>query len=227
MRASSITLLLATGLWAVVGCSGDGGGPGPSGQPGPLENGSYQRPSSTYDDPPSTPQPSDYEKPPSIYEKPGGSSQGPAPTPGAGAPCEELCAMAEAQNCADELDESEIAALPFDQCVKECKGAFAGYTCADQLADVSTCIVHNVGELSCRQLEQIGDGNPNNIPQEARDACVESINEVRDCLENGNPPDPGNGGSCTISGRCVCDDDCASCRCENLGDDGPCEACRN
>jgi hypothetical protein len=224
MRASWITLLLATGLSAVVACRGNGGGNGPSGQAGPLENGSYQRPSSSYEDPPSTPQPTDYEKPPSIYEG-GGSGTPPASTPGAGAPCNELCAMAAAQNCADELDNSDsIAAQPFDECVKECKTEFAGYSCPDDLARVSACIIDHVDELDCRQLEQIGAGNPNNIPQDARDACTDSILALIDCLEGGD--DPGNGGSCTISGRCICDDPCASCRCENLGDDGPCTDCR-
>ena len=223
MRASSITLLLATGLWAVAACSGNGGGTGPSGQAGPLENGSYQKPSSSYEDPPSTSQPSDYEKPPSIYQS-GGSSP-PPPAPGAGAPCNELCAMAAAQNCADEIDNpNSIAALPFDQCVRECKSEFAGYACPDDLARVSACIVDNVDELNCRQLEHIGSGNPDDIPQEARNACIDKASDLLDCLENGdNPPD---NGSCTIIGRCICDDPCASCRCENLGDDGPCTDCR-
>jgi hypothetical protein len=227
MRASSITHLLATGLWAVVACSGSGGGNGPSGQAGPLQNGSYQKPSSSYEDPPSTSQPSDYEKPPSIYEG-GGSSAPPAPTPGADFPCEALCAMAESQDCADELDNSDSpAALPYAPCVELCRAELVGYACPDDLANLSTCIVDNVDELNCRQLEQIGNGNPNNIPQDARDACTDRIATLVDCLENGDNPDPGTGGSCTLAGRCICDGDCASCRCENLGDDGPCEACRN
>lgn len=223
MRASSITLLFATGLCAMAACSGNGGGNGPSGQAGPLQNGSYQKPESSYEDPPSTPQPTDYEKPPSIYES--GGSTPPPPTPGAGAPCDELCAMAAAQNCADELQGSDsIAAMPLDQCVRACKAAFAEAACADDLAKLATCIVDNVDELDCRQLERLGEGNPDNIPPGARDACTDRTHDAVACLEGGD--NPGAAGSCTLVGRCVCDDPCASCRCENLGDDGPCTDCR-
>ena len=223
MRASAITLLIATGLWAMA--CGSGESPSNAGRPQPLENGTYQKPPSSYQDPPSTGQPSDYQKPPSTYERPGGGS-GTAPMPGPGATlCHDLCAMAAANDCASELEnKDDIAALPPAQCIDECNGRFDGFGCAIEIAGVSTCVLHQLGELDCMQLEQIGEGKPNNIPREVRDACSDSIASLSGCLDG---LEPGDGGDCTVSGRCVCNDDCEHCRCENLGDDGPCTACRN
>ena len=223
MRASAITLLIATGLWATA--CGSGSSPSNAGPTPPLENGEYQKPPSSYQDPPSTGQPSDYEKPPSTYERPGGSGVLPPPKPGAN-PCDHLCAMAEAQDCASELDNQDsIAALPLPQCLTACKEKFDGYSCQDDLTDLSNCILEHVDGLDCNQLERIGNGDLNNIPRDARDACTDRINDLVGCLEDGDNPPP-NGGSCTISGKCICDDACQSCRCENLGDDGPCTDCR-
>jgi hypothetical protein len=223
MRASAITLLIATGLGAMA--CGSGESPSNAGPPQPLENGPYQKPPSSYEDPPSTGTPTDYEKPPSTYQRPGGGP-GAAPMPGPGAGlCDYLCAMAVANQCSEELDPNEIAALPFDQCVHECNRKFDAFGCAIEIASASSCFLDHLGELNCRQLEQIGEGNPGNIPQEVRAACSAPIASLSGCLEGLD--NPGEGGECTISGRCVCDDDCEHCRCENVGDDASCPSCRN
>ncbi len=223
MRASAITLLIATGLWATA--CGSGESPSNAGPPPPLENGTYQKPSSTYQDPPSTGTPSNYQDPPSTYQRPGGST-GSVSQPGPGAQlCDYLCEMAVANNCSEELDADEIAAMPLEQCIHECNGKFDAFGCAIEIATVSTCLLDNLEELSCRELEQIGEGNPNDIPQEVRAACSAQLASLVGCLEGLD--DPGQGGECTISGRCVCEDDCQHCRCENIGDDGPCDSCRN
>ena len=72
MRASAITLLIATGLVAMA--CGSGESPSNAGPAQPLENGDYQKPPSSFEDPPSTDTPSDYQKPPSTYERPGGGT---------------------------------------------------------------------------------------------------------------------------------------------------------
>jgi len=224
MRASAITLLIATGLWAMA--CGSGGGENTSGS-APLENGQYQKPSSSYQDPPGTDTPSDYEKPPSTYQPPGGGfgSTPPKPRPGAGL-CDQLCAMAAANNCSEELDnKDDIAALPPDQCVRECNAEFDELGCAQEIAGASSCLLDHLDELNCDELERIGEGNPNDIPEEVRAACSAPLASLAGCLHGLDSP-PG-GGNCTVGGRCSCDDPCQRCRCENLGSDASCTDCRN
>jgi len=217
MRASAITLLIATGLWALA--CGSGSAPNNAGPAQPLENGQYQKPSTTYQDPSSTKNPSDYQKPPSTYQG-GGPSTGPG---SAASPCAVVCTLAADGSCAQEG--GDIASLPPDQCVAACNEALGGFPCPNEFGDVMNCLLDQ--GLTCGQLESIGEGNPNDIPADVRSECTESINAFAACVDaQQNPPGPGNGGDCTVGGGCACANACDSCRCENLGDDGPCTDCR-
>lgn len=219
MRASAITLLIATGLWALACGSGGSGGYG--GSPQPLENGSYQKPPSSYDQPPATNTPSDYQKPPSTYQAPPGSGPG-TTTPG-GSPCDALCQLAQDGSCSDQ--QGDVSSLPLTQCVASCNEQLGSIPCPNQFGDVMNCLLDQ--GLTCGQLESIGEGNPNDIPIDIRSACTVSIQVFGNCVHDQEPPPgPDNGGDCSIGGGCACANACDSCRCENLGDDGPCTDCR-
>lgn len=221
MRASSITLLLATGLWAVAACSGGGD---PSGQAAPLENGSYQKPFSSYEPAPSTPTPTDYERPPSIYEPPGTPA---APGGGGEELCKNFCGVADANECSSDPDyEDDLIGQPYDECLASCTLSTTDTPCTSELDALFSCIFANT-EVSCRDLRDLEHGNLDDLDEAAAEACNGPIQPLVNCLENQDPPDPGEG-SCTLPDQCSgCRDACERCRCENLGDDGPCTDCRN
>lgn len=227
MRASSITLLLATGLLAVAGCgSGDGANPsgGPSGAVPPLQNGSYQTPPPSYDRPASTAAPDDYEKPPSIYEKPG-SGAGTTPPPGhADSTCELLCGMAVDQDCADDPgSQDEIQALPLNECIAACEAELSGIDCEAEYRRATSCIAAETN-FNCRQLGEIQRGETPDVPRSALENCATDIDPLVSCREGPDTP-PGNSG-CNLVNDCQgCADECQRCRCNNLGDDGPCNTC--
>jgi hypothetical protein len=217
MRASAITLLIATGLWATA--CGSGESPSNAGPAQPLENGAYQKPASSYEDPPATGTPTDYQKPPSTYQPPG-SSSGSGSTAG-GSVCDIICELAAGGAC----KEGDIASLPPGDCVAACNQQLGGFPCPHQFADVVGCFVDQ--GLTCGDLESLGEGNPNDLPADVRNACTVPIQAFAACVE-AQSPGAGGDGDCTLSSQCSgCQDDCAFCRCNNLGDDGPCTACRN
>jgi len=224
MHASSITLLLATGLLAVVGC-GSGEGPNPSGAVPPLENGTYQTPPPSYDRPASTAAPSDYERPPSIYEKPG-SGAGSSPPPGQGdTTCNLLCGMAVDQDCAtDPASEGEIQALPLNECIAACEERLTGSDCEAEYRRATSCIAGET-EFNCRELGEIQRGEIPNIPRSALENCATDLDPLVSCREGPDAPPPMGG--CNLVNECQgCADECQTCRCNNLGDDGPCTTCR-
>jgi hypothetical protein len=224
MRASSITLLLATGLWAVAAC-GSGGGD-PSGHAGPLENGDYQKPFTSYEPPPTTPTPSDYETPPSIYES--GSPSTPGAPNGSGELCKTFCDVADANDCQSDPDsEGDIVGMPHDECVDSCTFSTTDTACTTELNALFDCIFDNMA-FSCEELRDLEHGGLDDLDDGVAEACDGSIQPLVNCLDNQEPPDEGNNGSCTLPDQCSgCRDACQRCRCENLGDDGPCTDCRN
>jgi len=225
MRASSITLLLATGLWAVAAC-GSGGGDGPTGQPAPLQNGSYQKPFSSYQPAPSTPAPSDYEKPPSVYDD--GHSDTPT-SPGGGELCRPFCDLSQQNECpADPDSEGDLIGLPYDECMQVCTDATVGLPCAVELDTLFACI-YGYPELSCSDLNNLEEGDVDDLDDDITDPCIGAAKPLVNCLTHRDPPDPGEGGSgsCTLPlcGGCV--DACQTCRCNNLGSDASCPECRD
>jgi len=170
--------------------------------------------------------PSDYDKPPSTYEKPGSGTGTNPPSGQHDTTCELLCGMAADQNCAADPDsEGEIQALPLDQCIAACEAELSDIDCEAEFRRATSCVAEEV-ELNCKQLGQIQGGQNPDIPLNALQTCGTAIQPLASCREGDPNPDDGDG-SCTVTNRCQgCADDCQSCRCENLGDDGPCTDCR-
>ena len=185
MRASRTTLLWAMGILAAIGCgSGSGANSGGGTGPGSSQNGSYQKPPTTYDKPPAAPQPgSSYEKPPSTYEPAPGS--GPS---GGNAVCQELCGSTQILQCiADGVGEAGIGNVPIQvdpsECIQGCTTALDNAPCGAELAAMADCLFSAI-DITCELFDKLQNGDVSGLDPQQIQACEQAAQAFAACEQS-------------------------------------------